>query len=304
MRISTSQSWQNAQTNLAQSQAAQDKASNQFSTQKLASDLKGFGPASQLVSNYRSDLAKSEGYGEVAKSVANRLSSQNNALEQLSTSAQEARNAILQSVATGRAEALTTALSGSFSAALEGFNYKHQGQYLLSGGNEDEKPVTIAKLTDLSTITAADAFSNGFSKKSSQIDGQTHLQTGQVASEIGGSLMDAFKAFQDYIVANPLSGTLSETQISALQSLSTGFADAFSDITDQTAMNGNRQAQVEATQGKLSQQSLTIEGNISDTTQVDLTTAYSKLQQAQLAVQASSQIIATLKQTTLLDYLR
>ena len=305
MKITSTSLWSSALNNLMNAQRVQAEATNQYSTQKVATDLKGFGRNSEILSSYQSGLAAVSGYQDVANQVSDRLQSQNLALQTTYDAAQAARQDILNAIASGNGSALNTAIASDFNAALQGLNYQYQGDYLFAGGNDTVAPVSTTSLAQLGALANSNlAFTNGTIKKVSQVDPHTTLQTGQLASGFGANLLKSFKDFQDYITANPISGPLTEAQKTALTTITNAFDSASRDVNDALSLNGTLQNRVTNNQKSLQIQSDNYKVLIGAKTDVDLATAYSQMTQAQQAVQASSQIIAQLKTDTLLDILR
>lgn len=305
MQISSTSIWGNALNNLLHAQSSQSDAANQYSTQKVATDLKGFGRTSEILTTYQSNLTQANGYIDIAKSVSDRLNSQDLALQTTYDAAQSARQNILNAIASSNGGALTQAIGLDFASALQGLNSKYQGNYLFSGGNDTQAPVKANVLSDLSALASgAAAFTNGTIKKTSQIDTNTTVQTGQNASDFGTKLVQAFKDFQDYVAANPLSGQLTEAQKTQLTTLANAFNTASQDVTGAQALNGTLQKRVTNAQALLQSQADNFTTMIGDKTDVDLATAYARLSAAQQALQASSQVIAQLKTDTLLNILQ
>ena len=308
MRISTGQIWGNALGNLMDAQQRMAKANDQVSTQKVATDLMGHGRASEIIAAYQSSLAKSEGYIEVNKTVADRLESQDLALTTASDSAASAKDAIMNALASGEASAMMTSLQGAFSSALDGLNYVHNGQYLFGGGNDDQPPVTVTSMSGLTALPAVtDGFQNGDIKKSSRIDVHTTVQTGMLASELGAALMQTFRdiqAYNDDPLTGPFGAELTDAQKAFLTTKSQEFNTHYDNLVQQTSLNGTLQNRVDNTTKSLQGQVKTLSGLISDRTDVDLAQAYTDLQMAQVSVQASAQVLSSLNQTSLLNLLK
>jgi flagellar hook-associated protein 3 FlgL len=181
----------------------------------------------------------------------------------------------------------------------------HNGQYLFGGGNDDNPPVTVSTLTDLANLTQiSDAFQNGDVKKSSRIDVHTTLQTGMLGSDLGTTLMGLFQQYQQQATATPFGSQLTDTQKTFLTNLSNQFSAAYDNLVEQTSLNGTMQKRVENTTSSLTGQVTSLTGLISDRTDADMAKAYSDLQIAQVSVQASAQVLSSLKDTSLLNLLR
>jgi len=308
MHISTAQAWSNALYNLQQAQDRQQTANTQVSTQKLATDLEGFGGGSQIITAYQSSLNQTNGYLDVTKTVSDRLSSQDLALQTTSQSASDAKDSIMSALASGSGAALMQSLQGNFSTALSGLNYQHNGQYLFSGGKSDTAPVNVSTLSQLGAASSvASVFTNGTVKKSSQIDAHTTIQTGMLASDLGTALMQTFQdiqKFNDTNVDGPFKDPLTDAQKTFLTTKSAEFNATYTQLTDQTSLNGSMQSSVSSTQTSLQGQVTSLTTLIGGKTDADMATAYSNLQQAQVAVQASAQVLSTLNQSSLLNILK
>ncbi len=308
MRISTAEIWNNSLNNLMHAQQRQNTANTQYTTQKVATDLGGYGRSSEIIAAYQASQSKAQSFIEVNKVVSDRLDSQDLALTRTSDAASSAKDAIMDALASGDGSALMTALQGAFSAGLDGLNYVHNGQYLFGGGNDDKAPVTVTSLSALSALpSAADAFQNGSIKKSSRIDQHTTIQTGMLASDLGQAMMQTFadlQKFNDTNADGPFAGQLTDAQKAYLTTKSQEFSAQFDKLTEQTSLNGTLQNRVDNTTESLTGQVTSLKGLISDRTEVDIGEAYANLQQAQMSVQASAQVLSTLNQSSLLNLLR
>ncbi len=308
MRISTSQTWSNALYNLQMAQERQNTANTQVSTQKVSTDLMGFGRSSEIIAAYQSSLSSTNGYIDVASTVSDRLTTQDLALNTTAQSASDAKDTLMNALASGNGTALMEGLQGNFTTALDGLNYQHNGQYLFSGGKTDTAPVGVSSLTQLGAAgSVASIFTNGTVKKSSQIDANTTIQTGMLATDLGTALMQTFqdiKQFNDTNVDGPFGTNLTDAQKAFLTTKSQEFSATYDKLNEQTSLNGTMQNRVSNTQKSLQGQADSLQGMVSARTDADMAKAYSDLQQAQVAVQASAQVLSTLNQSSLLNILK
>ena len=308
--LSTADMWASALNNLQQAETSQQTANDQVSTGKIATNLEGFGRTSDVIASYESTLTQTNGYLSVAGTVSDRLSDQDSALGTTSQAADDAKQSILSALASGDGTALMTALSGNYSEALDGLNYQSDGQYLFGGGNDTTPPVTVNSLTALGAMgqtTAASAFVNGSVKKVSKIDSNTSVQTGMLANDLGNAMV---QTFQDIIQFNntnpdgPFGANLTDAQKAYLTTKSQEFSAEYNQILQAQSLNGTMQTQVTNTTKSLQGQVSQLQTQVGNKTDADMATAYSNLQQAQVAVQASSQVLSTLSQYSLLNYLK
>lgn len=306
-RIGTAQGWSSALLNLLSAQDRLSTAQNQVSTQKRAVDLRGFGRGSEALAAYRSTQNRLKAYVDVTDTVGARLTSQDMFVNRVADAAKSARDAIADALASGRADSLMQAMQEHFQTAVDGLNGQHQGRYLFGGGQADTAPVSINTLSDLAAApSVAGLFANDQHIASSRVDDTTTVQTGQLASDLGTALFTVFQSVAQYdaSASGPLTGKLTTAQTTFLQARLSEFDAAHDKLIDAAARNGATQKRVEGQRDQLKAQASTLEGLISDKTDVNLAEALTRLQQAQQSVQASAQVVASIRNLSLLDYLR
>lgn len=305
-RVTSFLSTQTAMMNLLAAESRQNDAQQQVSTGKLATDLKGFGHQAEALTAAKTLKTRVDGFVDSAKTLTSKLDAQNLALGQVGDAAQSAKDAIANAIATGHADGLMAAMQSFFGQSAQALNTQFDGQYLFAGAQTNTPPVAVSNLSQLPTATTSDMFKNDQLKPVSQIDEATTLQTGFLASDVGGDVFDAFKQMQTFEqgVDGPLSGNLTETQVTFLKGMLNTFGAAASGATDVTAQNGLLQNRVEAVSKTQSDRQDMLETMIGGITDVDVAEAVSRLTQAQTAVQASAQVYATLRNTSLLEFLK
>ena len=142
-----------------------------------------------------------------------------------------------------------------------GLNAEHQGFYLFAGGQSDIAPATAATMADLTAApSTAATFANDTLKQKSRIDEKTTVETGFLASEIGGPLTEVFRNIQAFqngtavtvggVTYTPAgAGTLTgqpDANVTAFLKAQMGELDkANTGLTNQTAKNGLIQNHVE-----------------------------------------------------------
>jgi flagellar hook-associated protein 3 FlgL len=309
MRISTADSWTSALNNLNTAQQSQQTAQSQVSTEKIATNLEGFGSTSEVIASYQSTLAQTNAYLSVAGTVSARLTDQDSALTTTSGAASDAQQSIMSALASGDGTAVMTALSGDFSEALNGLNYQSNGQYLFGGGNDSTPPVTVTSLSALGALTgnASTAFANGSVKKTSQVDANTTVQTGMLASDLGQKMLQTFQDIQQFNDTNPdgpFGANMTTAQKTFLTQKAQEFSSEYTQLLSAQSLNGTLQTTVANATTSLQGQATQLQTQVGNITDADLAAAYSSLQQANVAVQASAQVLSTLNQYSLLNYLK
>jgi flagellar hook-associated protein 3 FlgL len=188
-----------------------------------------------------------------------------------------------------------------------GLNAQSNGVYIFGGGRTDVPPVSVTNLTGLIPLPVppTTAFQNGQFVTTSQITESTTIQTGMLANNVGQNLLAEFQALAAYDAGpnGPLTGHLTQTQITFLQSQLSTFDAANQTVTSHQAQNGAAQQTVTQQITDQQHQSTTLQNLIGDRTSVDMATALSNLAQAQNAVTASAQVLAGLQNDSLLKLL-
>ncbi|HWE45362.1 MAG TPA: flagellin [Caulobacteraceae bacterium] len=302
---STSDSWNSALLNLLNAEKTQTTAQNQVSTGKVGDDLQSYGQGAETLTAMQGAQARLNGFIQSGQLVSSRLSVQDTAFTQISTAGTSARQAITNALASGTSTGLMQSIGEYYQQAVDGLNTESNGVYIFGGGRADLPPVSSTTLTALNTTGVAASFQNGPLKTTSQIDNTTTVQTGFLASDVGTDLLGAFQQIEtlDQGPNGPLSGQLTQAQITALQGVLSSFDGANTEVTNYQAENGALQQNVtnHITAQKAQSDSLT--SLIGNQTNVDMATALTKLTQAQQSVQASAQVLASLQNDSLMNIL-
>lgn len=304
-RVATFGNYQSALLQLMAAQSRGEEAQNKVNTKKNATDLVGFGRQSETITALKSSQTRIQGFIDTSKTVADRLTTQDLGLDRVADAATAARLAIANAIAAGRLDGLMTELESQFQIAQDGLNTKHQGKYVFSGGAVDQRPVNIADLTALTALPATtDAFKNDQLKQTSWLDETVTMDTGFLASDIGQALFDVFRDVQAFHLATPLTGQLTDAQRTFLTAQMTRFETAAKGVVDIQARNGAMQARVDTLIESQETRKISIDTILSGKTDANMAEAVTELEMAQIAIQASAQVISQLRQVSLLNYLR
>jgi flagellar hook-associated protein 3 FlgL len=305
-RVSTVQNYNIMTSNLMKAQVRQNDVGAQVSSQKVASDLKGYAKNAEMLTAMRGTQTRINGLIDQSKMVGNRLEMQDTGLGRIGTATQSAREAIANSLAAGNATTLMQQLTASFGEVVQGLNTKSNGLYVFSGAKTDTATTTATVMTDLTAAAATtDLFQNDQYVQTNRVDEQTSAKTGILGDAVGVDVFDAFKQVQAYVDANgPFTGNLNDTQVSFLKGLLPTFDNAYKGVIDAQGKNGVTQKRFESAQKDLSNQADTLTAMVGGITDVDMADAATRLQAAQLAVQASAQVFSSLQQSSLLNVLK
>jgi flagellar hook-associated protein 3 FlgL len=305
-RVSTGSNYSVMTSNLMRAQIRQNTIGEQVSSQKIANDLKGYAKNAEVLTGMRSAQAKIDGLLDQTKLVSNRLDMQETGVNQLSDATKSAREAIANAMAAGNAQTLMQQLQAAFGDAVQGLNTKSNGKYVFAGAQTDTPPTSAATMADLTAAAAtSDLFHNDQYIATNRIDEQTSVQTGMLADSLGTGVFDAFKQVQAYVDANgPFTGNLTDTQSQFLKGMLGTFDAAYTTTVTDQGKNGLIQKRFESAQTDLQEQADTLTGMVGGIVDVDMAEAVTRLQAAQLAVQASAQVFSTLQASSLLNVLK
>lgn len=313
-RVSTFGNYQSALLDLMSAQSRAETAQKKVNTRKNATDLVGFGRGSETVSALKSSQTRIQTFIDTNKAVAARLETQNLAMDRVADAATAARQALADAIAAGRMDALMGSLESLFMEAQDGLNMKHQGKYLFGGGASDRAPVDLpdipgqpgatmmAKLAALPDENAA--FRNDQLKQSSWLDENVSMDTGFLADAMGAELFAIFRDIQLAHEAAPLEGQMTDAQKAFLTTQMGRFEAAAKGVVELQAANGGMQNRVDRLLESQEARKISVDTILSGKTDANMAEAVVELEMAQVALQASAQVISQLRQVSLLDYLR
>jgi flagellar hook-associated protein 3 FlgL len=304
--ISTASLYSSLAANIGTSQTQEATYTGQLSSQKIATDLAGYGASAGSLTAVNSVSSRLTTYVANAQALSGKLDVQDQALSQVATAAQSARTAVADALANNSGADLMTTLQSQLSTAAGALNTQYDGQYLFSGGQATTAPVAASQLSDLTAASPlSSVFKNGQTAQVSRLDDSTVVKTGVLASDAGTPLMTALAAVQAYDAGpnGPLSGTLTTAQSSFLSGVLSQFDTAISSANTTVADNGVVAQQVTDKTTQLTDQQTAIAGVVSNMTTPDEAQVATQLSLAQTTLQASAQIFSSLQSDSLLQVL-
>ncbi|MDZ4321518.1 MAG: flagellin [Phenylobacterium sp.] len=307
-RVSTGGNYSAVLANLISAQQRQMDAGTKVASQKNGSDLKDYARNAEMLTAMRSIETRLGAFTEQNKLVSDRLTTQDFALSQVADAAQIARQAIAESIASGRVDTLMQDMQAAFRNGVEGMNARYGGKYLFAGGQVDTPPFSATSLSDL-TIPATnvgDYFHNDSYVAQAKVDDSTLVDLGFLADAFGTGMMEAFKSIQAFEegVDGPFDGELTVNQRTFLESQLSVWDAAYKDLVNVGGRNGMVQSRVDSVKEDLVARTNSIKGMVGEIVDADMSQAVSNLQQAQISVQAAAQVFLALQESSLLNVLR
>lgn len=306
-RVATYGNYQSALLDLMSAQTRAANAQERVATQKVATDLTGFGRQSETLTALKGSQSRIQGFLDTGAAVTARLTTQDLALGQIKDAVTGAREAIGNAFAAESGGALMLELEGHFQAARGGLNMRHQGGYLFSGASISIAPVEAASLSELQAAPdVASVFSNDTLRMASRVAEGTTLETGFLADEVGTDILSILRDIQTYHTTagqGPLDGRLSETQKQFLNEQLVRLEQAGRSVVDKAARTGSLANQVDNITKGHEAQKISLDALLADRTDADMAAAITDLELSQVAIQASAQVISQLREVSLLNYL-
>jgi flagellar hook-associated protein 3 FlgL len=305
-RVSTIQNYNIMTANLMKAQTNQNSVGQQVSSQKVASDLKGYAKDAEMLTAMRGTQTRINGLIDQNKQITNKLETQDSGIGKVADSTKGARDAVANALAAGNASTLMQQLQASFGDVIQGLNTKSNGLYVFSGAKTDTQTTSATTMADLTAAPSiASLFNNDQYVATARVDEQTNAKTGVLGDALGTGVFNTFKSIQAYVDANgPFTGNLTNAQTQFLKSTLSTFDSAYKGVIDVQGANGVTQKRFESAQTDLSNQSDTLTSMVGGITDVDMADAVTRLQAAQMAVQASAHVFTSLQQSSLLNVLK
>ena len=305
-RVSTSFAMKMATSDFLRAQLRQVEAQTHVSTGKRATDLMGYGRDATTLTAARTVQARVNAFIDNSHVLVGRLDSQNLSLDRFRDVIDQTRASLGASVASGRGDTVMIELNGWLGQAAQALNNKHEGSHVFAGGRIDVQPVAVETLSDLAALPAvADAFQNDDSIPTSRLDESTVAVSGFLASDVGTEFFTIMREIQEFHTgpSGPLNGVLTPAQMTFLEEKLDELGTAHDNATVVAAENGLIQRRVSDAVETQEARAVTLKGFISGMADVDMAEALSRLQQAQVGLQASAYAINALKSSSLLELL-
>ena len=168
-------------------------------------------------------------------------------------------------------------------------------------------PTTANSLGSLTAAPSiASLFQNDQFRATNRLDESTTAQTGFLADQVATPLFTAFQGLEAFNqgVNGPITGILTPAQRTFLEGVLGSFDTIHDNLINVAGQNGMLQKEAETAQKDLSSRQNSLAGMVGNLTDVNMAEAVSRLQQAQMSVQAAAQVFQALQGASLLNTLR
>ncbi|WCL53240.1 flagellin [Gimibacter soli] len=278
----------------------------QVATGKKTDEYAGLKSATNTVLSSRSFMARVDTFQTTIKTVRGKLDANDVQIEGMLSSMEALKDNIQVALANNQAEGFSELLDQTFKFMVNGLNTNFDGTYLFSGAKTSTVPVNVKTLAELSGLGAvADAFDNsdiGFKAKiADNVDLDFGLVADDVAEESFQVLLDLYN--YDQGAGGPLNGELDQTQWDYLQSMLSNITSAIDGLRQNQVKNGLVYERLDLINEQHSDTAVFLEVFIADLEDVDMAEAVTRLNNNQVALEASYQAVSILSDLSLLRYI-
>ena len=304
-RISTSMIPQSALVSISLAQQQLVEAARQSSAQTKAVDMKGYGRDTQTLVSTQRLVARTHGFLSASNELKTRMSLQDVALGRAADQVAKLKSDLFQNVGLNSGDGVRSQLDETFSVLKDAMNTSLGGRYLFGGVQNDQPPVTATSLSNLAANPLTSSIVQGAPAQTERVEAGRTITAGPVADKVITAAMASIQRLTqvDQGPDGPFGGQLTDNQKTAIQNELSALGDAFNGLLGVQAENGRQSKDVDAAATRQQSNLDSLNGAVGGIVNVDLASVAVKLNQAQFAYQASSNVFATIKGLSLLTYL-
>lgn len=279
-------------------------AQRQVSTGKKADDFKGLAGETGTILGARSFKSRIETYQQTIDTIRGKLDANDVQIGGVLDGMEDLKSNIQTMLANGQARGFDELIEQTFRFTVNSLNTNFDGTYLFSGAETGTQPVNVSTLAELSAApTTADVFDNASIAFEARIADGVSLEFGLLASDLATGIFDELKALYDQHQLTPFDGEIDQTQFDFLQASLQTLTTAIDDLRRDHVSNGLSFERLEVVDQQHVDSVLFLETFISDMEDVNIAEAVTRLNNDQIALEASYQAISSLNQLTLLRFL-
>ncbi|MEL7486017.1 MAG: flagellin [Pseudomonadota bacterium] len=295
------------QTLLAGFQRAQEAGQErqiQLSTGKVSDAYSGIGVQTAQLLSAEGVVTRTTAFDGAANAALSRLQAQEGALTSLAETVDALRSTLVASLANGTGDAIGFETETSALRSLSALNASAGGVFVFGGTDGKTPPVAASTLADLAAATDTDALFAEGERARLAVEPGVAVDGGPLAADVGADIIRLLGDIADAETSlGGFSGPLDAAQRDFLTSQVAALEAIAGDIITAQGLNGVSQAQAnDALDRNVRARDLAeiVAAEIED---ADIAEVVSRLNQDQLAIQASAQALAQASQLSLLNFL-
>ena len=278
----------------------------QISTGKKHEDYQGLAGQTNTVLGSRSFKSRIESYQQTIDTIKGKLDANDVQVGGIIDAVESLKEAVQITLANGQAEGFSELLDQTFQFISNGLNTNFDGTYLFAGADTGSVPVNVTQLPDLAALgSVADAFDNSSEAFKAKIADGVDLKFGITADEIGTDVFTEILALYniDQGASGPIQGELTSTQFGLLQTQLGSLDNAIDGLRQVQVKNGLASERLGVVEAQHADTVVFLEVFIADIEDVDIAGAVTKLNNDQVALEASYRAIGSLSQLSLLNFI-
>jgi flagellar hook-associated protein 3 FlgL len=308
-RISSYNQFYGNSAGIATGQANMAKAQAQASSQKVATDLKGYAHQSGRLLSAKTYAERLDRRAETLSALQGRADVEAAAMTNALDAVKQVRDAIGTAASTNNGAGFRIAIEQALASISTAANAQYAGQAVFGGNWGYGEPFTPTSLDAMATAGAGAAgsyWADTGENRTVMVEDDRPIQLSPGAEEIFRPIVDFMREIRSWENANTAisSGSLSDAQATYIRSIMPGIASLQSTMIDHEAAAGITAKQIETTALANSAQRDTFNKTIGDQENVDLAEVATRLAAAQNQYQASAAIFGQMRDMNLLQYLR
>ena len=304
-RISSAMIPMNSMADISKAQQELVEAARQSSAQTRANDLKGYGREAQTLVSAERMVARLKGFEGTSRELTTRMQIQDVALGRAAEAVNKLKQELFQNLGLESGEGVRSQLEEAFAVVKDAMNTNLGGRYLFGGVMNDRAPITAASLDDLAANNLTDVIEQGAEPQQMRVEEGRNISAGVVADDVISQAMASIKrlAEMDNGPDGPFGGDLTDVQKAAIEDELTALNGAFNNILSSQAENGRLSKEVDSASSRLTSRLNALDEAVGGIVNVDLAEVAVRLNQAQYAYNASSNVFNVLRSLSLLNIL-
>lgn len=277
----------------------------QIATGKKTDEYRGLAGETGTVLGARSFKSRVDTYQQTIATIRGKLDANDVQLEGILGAMDKMKETIQTTLANGQAEGFSEMLGQTFKFVVNSLNTNFDGTYLFSGAKTGSQPVNVADLPALAGLgSIAEAFDNGNVAFEARIADGVDLEFGLLADDVAGGIFQEMLDLYDFDVnTEEFQGELSQAQFTFLQGQLASLDTAIDNLRQIHVSNGLAYERLEVVDDQHADTAVFLETFISDLEDVDIAEAVTRLNNDQVALEASYRAIGSLSQLSLLNFL-
>lgn len=307
-RISTYNHLFSSTAGIMTGQVNMAKAQAQGSTEKVATDLKGYALEAGRLLSAKTYADRLERRADSLSALQSRAEVEATAMSSAVDAAKKVRNAISTAVANNNGAGFRAALEQALGTISSAANIQYDGQAIFGGNWGYGDPFTSPSLDAMAAggPAAADSYwVDTGENRTVMLEDDNQIQLSPGAEEVFRPIVDFLREVRTWENANaPISGKLTPAQETYLKSIMPQIATLESNLIGFEAAAGITAKQIEDTALTINDKRDTLKKVIGDQENVNLAEVAAKLAAAKNQYEASASIFGQMKNMNLLQYLR